>query len=300
MYPAFVLPSPHEPVTFDEVVRAVHCPDQALFVRWAAIRDLIPDLSPPICCREMTLSFGCTSSDGATFRCPVCRRERSIRGDCWLKESKLSLQQAAMMLASWISGRSVAVTAADCRTSTKTVSKYFSEFRNYAERLYLTDLARNPLGGPGKVCQLDESLFCRAKYYRGRALATQFWVFGIVDASTGRVMMEPVDQRDAGTLLPIIQATTAQGSTIWSDQWRAYTRLSALGYAHQTVNHSRQFVAPDGTNTQMIEGCWALCKNFLRKNHVRQRDSVESYIHEWCFRRNLGINFDAAWKALNS
>ena len=79
MYPAFVLPSRHEPVTFDEVARAVHCPDQTLFVRWAAMRDLIPDLSPPICCREMTLSFGCTSSDGATFRCPVCRRERSIR-----------------------------------------------------------------------------------------------------------------------------------------------------------------------------------------------------------------------------
>ena len=64
-------------------------------------------------------------------------------------------------------------------------------------------------------------------------------------------------RRDADTLLPVIQSTVAACSIIWSDRWRAY---NDLGYAHQTVNHSQQFVAANGVNTHIIEGCWSLCK----------------------------------------
>ena len=58
--------------------------------------------------------------------------------------------------------------------------------------------------------------------------------------------MEIVNKRDAAALLPIIQAHVAPGTTIHSDEWAAYRRISALpGIAgHSTVNHSLNFIDP--------------------------------------------------------
>ena len=52
--------------------------------------------------------------------------------------------------------------------------------------------------------------------------------------------MEIVQQRDAPTLLPIIQAHTQAGTTIHSDQWAAYRNVRTLpGIAsYQTVKES--------------------------------------------------------------
>ena len=40
------------------------------------------------------------------------------------------------------------------------------------------------------------------------------------------------------------------------------------------------------------------CIELLRENNVKDRDSVESYVHEWCFRRNIGTTFEKCWKAI--
>lgn len=73
----------------------------------------------------------------------------------------------------------------------------------------------------------------------------QRWVFGMVnmDHSTKPIFYY-VPQRDAATLLPIIQHHIPAGSTIVSDQWRAYAQLANMNYHHLTVNHSMNFVDP--------------------------------------------------------
>ena len=87
------------------------------------------------------------------------------------------------------------------------------------------------------------------------------WVFGMVDAGHIPALgyMEVVDQRDASTLLPIIRDHILPGTTIWSDMWAAYNRVSTLpGVSdHETVNHSIQFVNPrSGVHTNAIEAYW--------------------------------------------
>ena len=54
--------------------------------------------------------------------------------------------------------------------------------------------------------------------------------------------MEIVDKRDATTLPPIIQAAVQRGSTIHSDEWRAYNNIQGLGFTQKTVNHSLNLV----------------------------------------------------------
>ena len=73
--------------------------------------------------------------------------------------------------------------------------------------------------------------------------------------------MEIVDNRDAATLYPIVQAHTRPGTIVWSDQWAAYNRLSSAVTnitGHQTVNHSRYFKDPTiGVHTNTIESYWS-------------------------------------------
>ena len=58
--------------------------------------------------------------------------------------------------------------------------------------------------------------------------------------------MDIVPQRNATTLLPIIQQHALPGTIIHSDEWSAYRRVQSLPNVvqHGIVNHSVTFVDP--------------------------------------------------------
>ena len=101
------------------------------------------------------------------------------------------------------------------------------------------------------------------RYNRGRRPRTDKWVFGMVDTSTQPSLgyMELVPDRTAQTLLPIIQAHTQSGTIVWSDERRAYRRVSTLStvQCHQTVNHSVEFVSPQGGSYTGYRKLLAMC-----------------------------------------
>ncbi len=59
------------------------------------------------------------------------------------------------------------------------------------------------LGGPNTIVEIDESKFFHTKYNRGR-FTDSTWVFGMIERGTNNVIMIPVQQRTATTLLPLI------------------------------------------------------------------------------------------------
>jgi len=90
------------------------------------------------------------------------------------------------------------------------------------------------------VVQIDESLVACPKHTRGHWVlgVPQRWILG---ALAPRRMMhfwwKCRARRDAATLLPIIQRWVMPGSTVWTDEWAAYSQLTAqTGLAHATVN----------------------------------------------------------------
>jgi hypothetical protein len=70
----------------------------------------------------------------------------------------------------------------------------------------------------------------------------------MVDTSTKPATgyMESVPDRTARTLLPIIEDYTLPGTTVHSDEWRAYSMVQSLQTItqHNAVNHSVNFVDP--------------------------------------------------------
>ena len=59
-------------------------------------------------------------------------------------------------------------------------------------------------------------------------------------------------------IAPPIRDHIIQNSIIHSDQYAVYNYmyLPNVGYVHRTVNHSEEFVVPDGMHTNIIKGFW--------------------------------------------
>jgi transposase-like protein len=118
----------------------------------------------------------------------------------------------------------------------------------------------------------------------------QQWYFGGVDRNTGKCFIVPVKQRNAETLLPLIQKFIAPGSIIISDCWAAYNKINELPeiYKHYTVNHSENFVDPTSKeHTNTIESTWQKFKHGHKKRYGTHRTTILSYVHEFLWRKEF-------------
>lgn len=75
------------------------------------------------------------------------------------------------------------------------------------------------------------------------------WVFGGIEEDSRKCFVVTVEDRSEKTLLKHIQEWIEPGTTIVSDCWKAYSNLAKYGYIHKTVNHSIEFVSPEGYDT---------------------------------------------------
>ena len=89
-----------------------------------------------------------------------------------------------------------------------------------------------------RVVEIDESKFRRrTKCHRRAAIGINMWVVGLVESHTNRVILYPVETRDAKTLESIIRKHVVPGTKIFADRWAAYDNLNRLGYNHFSVPH---------------------------------------------------------------
>ncbi|KAH7817401.1 putative ISXO2-like transposase domain [Monocercomonoides exilis] len=99
------------------------------------------------------------------------------------------------------------------------------------------NLHQNSIGGEGKVVEIDEAVWRRRKYKRGRR-KEQIWIFGGVErlegGGAGPRFVKVVPNRKRETLLHIIFETIRSRTTIMSDEWKAYSTLDQYNYTHKT------------------------------------------------------------------
>ncbi|KCZ78426.1 hypothetical protein H311_00547, partial [Anncaliia algerae PRA109] len=165
----------------------------------------------------------------------------------------------------------------------------FVKFKSSLREVCAIYFIRNPvlLGGPGRVVQIDESLFVRRKNNSGR-MPNINWVFGGIDCLSKECFLLPVAQRNACTLIPIIRTYIRPGSIIMSDLWKAYDTVSHYDYEHLRVNHKIQFVNHEtGANTQGIENLWMNAKRRNKKECGTKSELLESYLIEFMWRQKF-------------
>jgi transposase-like protein len=157
------------------------------------------------------------------------------------------------------------------------------------------------LGGRGKVVEIDEILVAKIKYHRGSGLGRkQIWLFGLVERGEGgRCYLTMVPNRKAETLLRVIFDHVKPHTTIVSDSWSSYNKLTHLNYRHLTVNHSVNFLDPEtGAHTNKIEGLWAQVKRKFKEMNGCSRVHLQSYIDEFMWRQNNGLDRETSYAAI--
>ncbi|CAF1102116.1 unnamed protein product [Brachionus calyciflorus] len=126
-----------------------------------------------------------------------------------------------------------------------------SKICKFVRQLCILDLNKDSFrcGSPNQIVDIDESVFNKVKYNKGKDMVhqtkeKQIWVFGIKDRAKNKCYFQAVDNRKTKTLIPIIRKHVLPESIIYSDQWKSYETLKSLPekYKHYTVNHSEQFL----------------------------------------------------------
>lgn len=170
----------------------------------------------------------------------------------------------------------------------KTIDRYYGIFR---EKIMMASLAEmNTLQGE---FELDESYFGakRVRGKRGRGAAGKTPVFGLLKRD-GKVFVTVVKDCSKAELMPIIKGKILEGSTIYTDGWKAYDGLILNGYDHYRIYHSENEFARGKNHVNGIESFWSFAKRRMAKFNGIPAHAFNLYLKESEFRFNYrDVNF---------
>lgn len=214
-----------------------------------------------------------------------CRYSNSIRQGSFFEKSRLSIEIILKMIYKYVNGHPYVDVAYELGIHRNTAGQWAQLVREIiAEHLSESSCMLGGYNddGTAKVVEIDESLFFKRKYNRGR-LTNGTWYIGGIERGSRKTFIVPVENRNAETISQVIIQNVFPGTKIVTDQWKAYKKaLDELNiYQHATINHSLNFVDPDDSeiHTQNIEGLWSRSKFYMRKRSgMKQEEHSEMLI----------------------
>lgn len=109
-------------------------------------------------------------------------------------------------------------------------------------------------------------------------------ILGMIQRS-GQVVLRMLANVQQATIEPLLRAIIAPGTTVYTDEYNIYSRLTDWGYEHLTVNHSEGEYARDadgdGVNevhVNTMEGFWSLLRSWLRPHRGISQEKLPLYI----------------------
>jgi transposase len=135
--------------------------------------------------------------------------------------------------------------------------------------------------------ELDESYFGakRVRGKRGRGAAGKTPVFGLLKRN-GNVYVEVVKNCSKEALMAIIEGKILEGSTIYTDGWKAYDGLILNGYDHYRVYHSENEFVRGKNHVNGIESFWSFAKRRLAQFNGLADQTFYLHLKESEFRFN--------------
>jgi hypothetical protein len=108
------------------------------------------------------------------------------------------------------------------------------------------------------------------------------------DVKFDLIYFQCIPDRTAPTLLSIIYEHVVPDTTVNSDCWPSYNKISLLHQSklkHQTVNHKYNFVDPtSSTHTNKIETKWCVAKVKFKDIRGCNIMYIQSYLDEFMWR----------------
>jgi transposase-like protein len=111
-------------------------------------------------------------------------------------------------------------------------------------------------------------------------------VIGLLERG-GDVMAKVVEKVDMNTLIPNIKDNVEGGSTLMTDELRAYKAMPKSYYRHYAVRHSAKEYVRGLCHTNSIEGFWSQLKRSINGTfHSVSRKHLQKYVNEFAYRYN--------------
>lgn len=160
---------------------------------------------------------------------------------------------------------------------------------------------QNPtrIGGPNVIVDLDEFVMAKRKYKMG----PERWVLGGICPATQEGFLLCVADREAATILPIIEEHVLPGSIIHTDGGASYDGIARINvqppYIHCTVNprrgastiHVKKYLQKAKQNFQAMRGvkgnlvnCYLdkfRCRQKFEKNGMDAFNNLLLHISQW-------------------
>ena len=109
-------------------------------------------------------------------------------------------------------------------------------------------------------------------------------VLGIIQRS-GQVVIRMLENVKQVTIEPLIRATVAPETKVFTDEYDIYARLTQWGYVHGTVCHANKEYARDDDgdgfheiHVNTIEGFWSLLRSWLRPHRGISQERLPLYL----------------------
>ena len=237
------------------------------------------------------------------FLCEVCNQVTKWNHLTILESSKISITKIEKLLTLFLDNKTASEANNVLKYSfineglnIKTVYRYYEIFN-----LIVHDFVERKMQSiifDGEV-EIDETYLVKEKKTKAPRRAyknSSQWLFGIRKRGTTDFFIAPIENKDAGTILPLIFRHIKINSKIYSDSYSVYvnnrtipknSHLKQYGYIHYFVNHKIEFVSAllETIHTNTIESLWKEIKTYLRKS--RNTNKFLFSIYRYYFTKKL-------------
>jgi transposase-like protein len=230
-----------------------------------------------------------TFKDGKRYRCAACKQDFTIKTGTVFGESKLPLRKwfiAIYLLSNTSKGISSVQLAKHVGVTQKT--GWFMDHRireamkqNGGQLFGTIEADETYIGGLSKNMHADKRKAANiGTGGKGKAIVAG------VRSRAGEVRATVVSAVESNTLHPFIKANVQPGSTLYTDEHRAYNGLG-YEYVRDFIRHGLKEFSKGDCNTNGIESFWALFKRgYHGVYHQMSKKHLQRYVNEFTFRVN--------------
>lgn len=229
------------------------------------------------------------STRPGVYKCNACRKPFSVTVGTLFERSHIPLTK--WLLATHLLTSSKKGMSAHQLHRTLAVTYKSAWFMAHRIREAMTPAKSEPLGGEGKTVEADETELSPSHKSRRRPRSKNLKVMSLVERGgkirSFKLGKQPMEMRG------IIREQVHPESTLHTDGASHYVGSPVA--KHESVDHNKTYVTPEGVHTNTLEGFFSVFKRGMVGTYQHCGEQhLQRYLAEFDFRQNtrakLGIN----------